>query len=735
MKMISGAIMALVASTSGHGLMFNVGITSDMVLQRGPQKAAVHGSTIGNAPIAIKLIDSNGKVLEQLTAESAAAGSQNPQCSRMCIEAEGVTCTGEASACLKPSCDQGCRVGRYTDLQTCYNQCDKHNTNQGDDIPWIYDLKDDEGTDCPVAPGMKRCPSDTSCRLGCSFAHNSTATGWKAVFKNSYPAGGSYTITASNGDQTIKLERITFGDVWFCSGQSNMDLPLQHSFSREESTAAIKSGKYSNIRFYHHGAMGQHSELRPQFVSSSGGPLNIEGGGMGPIPGAAYTPGSGGFWWNVTHSVSVNASQSTGLPFNPFDQLSATCYYFAQELTDQMGSESIPIGLIQSAIGGTQIRQWLDNTTLSECSMTNVNEHSSRLYDGMVAPFINTTVTGWLWYQGENDVKGFAGNTKNHSGYGCEQVSLVNSWRKIWGESSSTNATAPFGIVCLAPDSSEGGGKSLANFRWSQTGNYGVVPNPLLENAFMALAFDLADPWTHNTRTDSVNCSHPNPATGKYNPKCIWDPSSWDQQLQVMAPSVRKNDAPVYMGSIHPRIKLPVGRRLATAAYNLYYGGSGLRASPAISGCSVNGDKININFSLLGEDTILVRDFDTNIDNWADKDSASMMVCVGGSVEQCADTDNYFSGWQPAPVTSNGPTSVTVDLSKFNGQSVTAIRYGWPFEDLTCCPFNTQKQGYEPCNPGACPIITKTAGLPANPFYANIRNSKCSCLAPQLCDE
>lgn len=77
-------------------------------------------------------------------------------------------------------------------------------------------------------------------------------TSWKALLPP-MPAGGSFTITATctgctDVNKTITLTNVTFGDMWYCSGQSNMWLPVQYSFSRNESLAAVQAGKYNNIR-------------------------------------------------------------------------------------------------------------------------------------------------------------------------------------------------------------------------------------------------------------------------------------------------------------------------------------------------------------------------------------------------------------------------------------------------------------------------------------------------------
>ena len=63
------------------------------------------------------------------------------------------------------------------------------------------------------------------------------------------------------------------------------------------------------------------------------------------------------------------------------------------------------------------------------------------------------------------------------------------------------------------------------------------------------------------------------------------------------------------------------------------------------------------------------------------------------------------------------------------------VRYGWPLGDFTCCPHQDEVEGLSPCYPAACPIKARDSGLPANPFYANIVNGKCECMAPQTCDQ
>ena len=87
---------------------------------------------------------------------------------------------------------------------------------------------------------------------------------WKAYLRPA-PAGGSYNIVAkcvsgcgTGGDATrevAQIERVTYGDVFFCSGQSNMALPLVHTFSAKQLQGQMLAGKYSKLRFFQFGEM------------------------------------------------------------------------------------------------------------------------------------------------------------------------------------------------------------------------------------------------------------------------------------------------------------------------------------------------------------------------------------------------------------------------------------------------------------------------------------------------
>lgn len=101
-------------------------------------------------------------------------------------------------------------------------------------------------------------------------------------------------------------------------------------------------------------------------------------------------------------------------------------------------------------------------------------------------PFVDMTVKGWTWYQGENNMDNVKGNAADNVGYSCKQRELVKGWRAIWSETAgTTDPRAPFGIVTLASSGTEGG-PNLGAMRLAQTAGYGVLPNPLMPNTFLA---------------------------------------------------------------------------------------------------------------------------------------------------------------------------------------------------------------------------------------------------------
>ena len=81
-----------------------------------------------------------------------------------------------------------------------------------------------------------------------------------------------------------------------------------------------------------------------------------------------------------------------------------SCYYFGQVLSDALANASAsgtapPIGLINTAWGGSSIEEWLSNDTQATCEYVKLSSLSAEFYDTRVLPYIGQTVRGWLWYQ------------------------------------------------------------------------------------------------------------------------------------------------------------------------------------------------------------------------------------------------------------------------------------------------------------------------------------------------
>ena len=197
------------------------------------------------------------------------------------------------------------------------------------------------------------------------------------------------------------------------------------------------------------------------------------------------------------------------------------------------------------------------------------------------------------------------GNSQAHVGYSCLMEGLVNEWRNLWSATpGTTSAIAPFGIVTLASSGSEGASSlAMGAMRQAQTGGFGVLPpassndqvsppdgysSPLSVNTFIAQAYDLDDQWSGDrgpcvaTGWNATSPHHVCCNNHGFNPNKSTCPAAWQAKCANMCAANQGTSQ--YMGGIHPRSKIYVGRRLATAAFNTVYGGNASYAGPTISG-------------------------------------------------------------------------------------------------------------------------------------------------------
>ncbi len=223
-------------------------------------------------------------------------------------------------------------------------------------------------------------------------------------------AGGPYTIRVSDGKEKV-LENVLLGEVWICSGQSNMEMPVfGFMYQPVEGCvdAIVEANDYPGIRMF----------TVPQ-VSSK------------------------------TPMTDCEAEWKTSTP-ESVGRFSAVGYFFGRTLYQVLG---IPIGLVTPNWGGSTIEAWMTEESIDNIegidhdlakSGIYANSIPQRLYNGMILPVCNFTAKGFIWYQGES-------NRKNWFDYCALQVRLVDLWRSLWGDDSM-----PFYMVQLAPYHYEG---------------------------------------------------------------------------------------------------------------------------------------------------------------------------------------------------------------------------------------------------------------------------------------
>ncbi len=259
-------------------------------------------------------------------------------------------------------------------------------------------------------------------------------------------AGGPHVMTV-RGTSTLRFEDVLIGEVWLCSGQSNMEWTVRASKSPEMEVA---SGNHPQIR---HIKLGHRPAEKP----------------------ASDVPATGP--WQVASPETVGDFTAVG-------------YFFARYLQKQLG---VPIGLIGSNWGGTRIEPWttpdgfrsvpaLEETAKNldqypeKNEQGNINHQSPLgLYNGMIHPLVPYGIRGVIWYQGESN-----------NGEGmlyCETMkALIHGWRKLW-----ENEHLPFYYVQLAPFRYGGDPARLAGIWEAQSAALSVP------NTGMAVTVDIAD--------------------------------------------------------------------------------------------------------------------------------------------------------------------------------------------------------------------------------------------------
>jgi sialate O-acetylesterase len=214
-------------------------------------------------------------------------------------------------------------------------------------------------------------------------------------------AGGPYSIVFE-GENKIVLENVMIGEVWICSGQSNME--WSYNLGIKSVKSEFEQLNKLNIRLFN--VPKRTSETPQNNINSS---------------------------WAVCDSTALKAFSAVG-------------YYFGKQLNQDL---NVAIGLINSNWGGTPAEVWTpdslveSNNVLKDAAAKNEPTAwwpvtPGYAYNAMIAPIVNYNIAGAIWYQGESN--------KNTSASYTELINtMIGAWRKAW------NTELPFYYVQIAP--------------------------------------------------------------------------------------------------------------------------------------------------------------------------------------------------------------------------------------------------------------------------------------------
>jgi len=275
-----------------------------------------------------------------------------------------------------------------------------------------------------------------------SYSTKASADGsWK--LKVATPrAGGPYEVTISDG-KTLKLKNVLIGEVWVCSGQSNMEMPMK-GFRNQPilgGAEAIATSTNSNMRLF-----------------------TVK---------------------KATSTTPVDDFTGAWLACDPENvaNFSATAYYFGLMLNKAL---NVPVGLINTSWGGTRIEPWISESGFKNFDWVKLPEKKpvenlsqqtpTVLFNAMVNPMVGYGIRGAIWYQGES-------NRNEADKYVKLMPGLIENWRSVWGVGEF-----PFYFVQIAPFDYGPGGLSSAYLREAQ-----LKASTAIANTGMASIMDVGE--------------------------------------------------------------------------------------------------------------------------------------------------------------------------------------------------------------------------------------------------
>ena len=255
-------------------------------------------------------------------------------------------------------------------------------------------------------------------------------------------AGGPYEITISDG-KAMKLKNVLIGEVWVCSGQSNMEMPMK-GFRNQPilgSSDAVATSSNPNIRLF---TVKKATSLEP----------------LDDFTGD----------WKLCEPENVY-------------EFSATAYYFGLMLHKAL---NVPVGLINTSWGGTRIEPWISESGFKNFDFVKLPEKKpvenlsqqtpTVLYNAMINPIVGYGMRGAIWYQGES-------NRNEPQNYAKLMPGLIENWRSVWGIGEF-----PFYFVQIAPFDYGVSGLNSAYLREAQ-----LKASTAINNAGMACIMDIGE--------------------------------------------------------------------------------------------------------------------------------------------------------------------------------------------------------------------------------------------------
>lgn len=228
---------------------------------------------------------------------------------------------------------------------------------------------------------------------------------WSVVLSPLKTSAKPQTMLIS-GSNKIELTNILVGEVWLCSGQSNMEYQMRKlakipkpkneklGFPSDE----VEKAKNTQIRIF---LVNRKTLIKPDSIHKS---------------------------WAVAGDSALRAFSAVG-------------YFFAKEVQEKLG---VPIGMISSSVSGSAIEPWVAPEAFAQESYfknVKVSSDAGKFYTPMIEPLSKFKIRGFLWYQGETNC--FLNETIIYS---YKMKTLINLWRKAWDEQD-----LPFYYVQIAP--------------------------------------------------------------------------------------------------------------------------------------------------------------------------------------------------------------------------------------------------------------------------------------------